>query len=185
MIKTIYLVLCCLIGIVFSCANSKAEYEEVQKLQNITEQTIQHTSDYDLKIKACDGAINVLNDFVTKHKDGKWNTTATTALQSWESKKYSLQQEIELLTKKLSDLMNYRAFEEANKLHPGSRIEQLSLSVHKSEKYGTKFIFNNTYSAKMRGAFLGKHIFNFVVKVSGHIATDTKQAVVDSATIEE
>jgi hypothetical protein len=37
----------------------------------------------------------------------------------------------------------------------------------------------------MRGELFGINVFNFIVKVSGHVLTDAKNVVIDNAVVEE
>lgn len=168
-----------------SCSDPKADYDTVQKIQEASELTIERTSDFDVKTKACDDVINALQMFLSKHSEGEWTNTAKTALASWQSKKASLQQEITSLSEKLYRLMNDRATELATKHHPVSKIEKLQLADRQTNKEADKIVVNDSYSVKMRGAILGKEVFNFSVKVSGHISTNSKSVAIDNAVIEE
>jgi len=58
---------------------------------------------------------------VAKHQEGEWTNTAKTALDSWQSKKSSLQQEVTSLSEELYRLMNDRATELASSHHPVSK----------------------------------------------------------------
>jgi hypothetical protein len=175
----------CISILLFSCSNPKADYDTVQKLQDESEKSIQRTTDYDLKVKSCDDAINALQGFLQKYKEGEWNNVAKTALFSWQAKKASLLQELTSLTESLYKLMSDRAIEEANMKHPGSNIEKLQLDDHKFRKEPDKIVFDNVYSVKMRGELFGINVFNFIVKVSGHVLTDAKNVVIDNAVVEE
>jgi len=44
---------------------------------------------------------------------------------------------------------------------------------------------SDSYTVKMRGAILGKEVFNFSVKVLGHISTNSKSVAIDNAVIDE
>jgi len=168
-----------------SCSDPKADYDNVQKIQDASELTIQRTSDYDIKAKACDDAINALQTFLAKHADGEWANTAKTALDSWQSRKSSLHQEFTSLSEKLYQLMSVDAALAASKHHLGSKIEKIQLSDRKSSIEGQKIVVNDVYLVKMRGQIIGRNVFNFMVKVSGHISTDTKTVAVDNSAIEE
>ena len=168
-----------------SCSDPKADYDTVQKIQEASELTIERTSDFDVKIKACDDAINALQSFVTKHQEGEWTNTAKTALDSWQSKKSSLQHEITSLSDKLYQLMNDRANQLADSHHPLSKIEKIQLADRQTKKEADKIIVNDSYLVKMRGAIIGKEVFNFAVKVTGHVSTNSKSVSVDNAVIEE
>jgi PBP1b-binding outer membrane lipoprotein LpoB len=168
-----------------SCSDPKADYDTVQKIQEASELTIQRTSDFDVKITACDDAINALQSFVTKYQQGEWTNTAKTALESWQSKKSSLQHEITSLSNKLYQLMNDRANQLADSHHPASRIEKILLADRQTKKEADKIIVNDSYLVKMRGAIIGREVFNFGVKVTGHVSTNSKSVEVDNAVIEE
>jgi len=168
-----------------SRSDPKADYDTVQKIQEASRLTIERTSDFDVKIKACDDAINALQAFVTKHPKGELTNTAKTALASWQSKKSSLQQEVTSLMDKLYRLMNDRAIELAKRHHPASKIQMMQLADRQTKKEPDKIVVNDSYAVKMRGAIVGKEVFNFLVKVSGHASTDSKSVTVDNAVIEE
>ena len=168
-----------------SCSDPKADYDTVQKIQEASELTIERTSDFDVKTKACDDAINALQTFVTKHQEGEWSNTAKTALESWQSKKSSLQQEVTSLSEKLYRLMTERAAELASNHHPVSKIEKMQLADRQTRKEADKIVVSDSYTVKMRGAILGKEVFNFSVKVLGHISTDSKSVTIDNAVIDE
>ncbi|MCJ7457421.1 MAG: hypothetical protein MUP17_00305 [candidate division Zixibacteria bacterium] len=77
-----------------SCSNPKKDYEPIKLLQITTEQSIQGTSDDSAKLKACEDVIKALQEFVKRHPKGEWNITANSALESWQSKKASIQENI-------------------------------------------------------------------------------------------
>jgi PBP1b-binding outer membrane lipoprotein LpoB len=168
-----------------SCSDPKADYDTVQKIQEASELTIARTSDFDVKIKACDDAINALQTFVAKHQEGEWTNTAKTALDSWQSKKSSLQQEVTSLSEELYRLMNDRATELASSHHPVSKIEKIQLADRQTKKEADQIVVSDSYTVKMRGAILGKEVFNFSVKVLGHISTNSKSVAIDNAVIDE
>ena len=168
-----------------SRSEPKAGYDTVQKIQEASELTIERTSDFDVKIKACDDAINALQSYLTKHQEGELTHTAKTALDSWLSKRASLQHEITSLSDKLYQLMKDRATQLASRHHPASKIENMYLADRQTKKVTDKIAVNDSYTVKMRGAIFGKEVFNFLVKVSGHVSTDSKSVTVDNAVIEE
>ncbi|MGB8298561.1 MAG: hypothetical protein WCG85_24310 [Polyangia bacterium] len=168
-----------------SCSDPKADYDNVQRIQEASELTIERTSDYDVKIKACDDAINALQSFVSKYKEGEWSNTARTSLDSWQSKRSSLQHEITSLSDNLYHLMADRATGLADSHHPLSKIEKIQLADRQTKKEADKIIVNDSYSVKMRGAIIGKEVFNFSVKVIGHVSTNSKSVSIDNAVIEE
>ena len=167
------------------CSDPKADFDTVQKIQDTSELTIQRTADYSIKAKACDDAINALQSFLAKHTEGEWANTARTAIDSWRSRKSSLQQEFASLSQKLFQLTHDQAVQLAVKHHPASKIEKIELSDWKSTTDGLKIVVNDVYSVKMRGQIVGIHVFNFKVNVSGHISTDTKEVAVDNSAIDE
>jgi PBP1b-binding outer membrane lipoprotein LpoB len=169
-----------------SCANPKADYEEVQKLLSASEQTIQQTADYDIRIKSCDDAMGALQAFLNKHKEGEWTNVAKNSLAAWESKKSAFQQELNSLSEELFSQLKKRAIEESKKVHSFSNIENINLENRAKSKDGYLLLVTDTYSVRMRGAIVGTSIFKLVVKVSGRIAMDSKQVFVDErATVEE
>jgi len=169
-----------------SCSNPRADYEEVQKLQDAAEQVLQRSPDYDVRIKSCDDAISALQRFLDKHKEGEWTDVARNALASWQARKSNFEREINSLMEQLSSQLRERAIEEAKKVHPASNIENLNLENRARRKEGYNILLNDTYSIRMRGAILGTHIFKLTVRVSGSIAMDSKKIFVDeNARVEE
>ena len=169
-----------------SCANPKADYQEVEEVLSATEQSIQQTSDYDVRIKACDDAITSLQAFLGKHKDGEWADVATSALSAWQSKKSAFQQELNSLFDELSSKLRDKSIEECKKVHPVSNIENIILTSSQKSKDGYNLTVNEAYSVRMRGALLGTSIFKLMVHTSGHIAMDSKKiSVDDQAPVEE
>ena len=81
--------------------------------------------------------------------------------------------------------MNDRATQLASSHHPASKIEKMDIADRQTQKEADKIVVNDSYTVKMRGAILGKEVFNFSVKVSGHVSTDSKSVTVDNAAIEE
>ena len=77
-----------------SCSNPKKDYEPIQQLQSTSEQSIQGTSDDAAKLKSCDDVIKALDEFIKNHPEGEWNATAKTALQNWQTKRISIQENI-------------------------------------------------------------------------------------------
>jgi len=136
-------------------------------------------------IKSCDDAISALQGFISKYNEGEWSNVAKTALSTWQAKKESIIQKFKSLTEMLIKKMNNRAVEEALNLHPGSGIEKIQFKESKSQKEPDKVIIHAIYSVKMRGKIFGIHVFNFIVKVSGHIATDSDNVFIDNSSIEE
>jgi len=167
------------------CSDQKTEYEAIQKIQDECARSIQRTSDYDLKIKSCDDAISSLQGFISKNNEGEWSNVAKTALSTWQENKESLIQKFKSLTDMLNKKMNARAVEVAKNLHPGSEIEKIQLTESNSRKEPDRVVTDAIYSVKMRGKIFGIHVFNFIVKVSGHIATDSNKVLIDNFTIEE
>jgi hypothetical protein len=62
--------------ILFSCSSAERDYRSVQNFQDAAEQIMQHSFDYDAKIKSCNDVIAVLNGFLQKHSSGEWASTA-------------------------------------------------------------------------------------------------------------
>ena len=185
--RTIQLFIAISISVLFSsCSNQKAEYEEVQTILNATDQTIQQTSDYDIKIKTCDDAINALNKFVTMHKEGEWVNIAKNSLAAWESKKSSFQQELESLYGNLSMKLRQKAIDGSKNIHPLSNIEIINRDNMSTIKDGYNIRVTENYSVRMRGSMLGASIFKLNVRTSGRIAMDTKVVLADDGvTVQE
>lgn len=77
-----------------SCSNPKKDYEPIKLLQITAEQSIQGTSDDSAKLKVCEDVIKALQEFVKRHPNGEWNITANSALENWQSKRASIQENI-------------------------------------------------------------------------------------------
>ena len=81
--------------------------------------------------------------------------------------------------------MNERATKLAGSHHPASRIEKMELADRQTKKEADEIVVSDSYTVKMRGAIIGKEVFNFSVKVLGHVSTNSKSVTVDNAVIEE
>jgi len=179
-------VIICVALLLFSCANQKADYEEVQKLQDAAEQVIQRSADYDTRIKSCDYAINSLQRFLDKHKEGEWKNVAKNALSTWQARKASFEQELTSLSELLYSQLKERAIQESKKVHPASKVDSISLVNRTKSKEGNTTKVSDTYFVRMGGIIVGTHIFKLFVRVSGGIAMDSKRVFVDeSASVEE
>lgn len=166
-------------AVIFSCSSQKTDYEDVQKLQDASEQVMQHSTDYDVRLKACNDMTNSLQAFLTKHPEGEWSNIARTALLSWESRRDALVEEKAALLNQLNAKLQAKAEEEAHKVHSMCNIERMTVYSHDETKEGSQIVVKTTYAVRMRGAILGMDIFKINVTVSGRIATDTKEVSVD------
>ncbi|MBI1804759.1 MAG: hypothetical protein HY033_13545 [Ignavibacteriae bacterium] len=166
--------------------NRKLDFEEVQKLQDAAEQVMQHSTDYVVWMKSCDDMINSLQTYLTKHSEGEWNTSAKTALMSWQSRKSTLEQELSTLGNKLFGMMKDRAMHEAKSRHGLSNIEEVRLDSRDKKTVGANIQVTDVYAIRMRGALLGTSIFKLKVTVSGNIDPEIKRVFVnENATVEE
>lgn len=178
--KMIQSVLILALLVLFSCSDEQEDVDKMQKLLEVGEQTMQHSTDYDVKIKVCNDMIILLQNFVKKHPEGEWSNTAQTALMSWESRRDIISREKESLTTELYSRLKARAKQEAKNAHPLSDIEgEVNLDKRDEWKQGSWIAVKDIYSIRMRGSILGTSIFKLKVVVQGHIATDTKQVSLD------
>jgi hypothetical protein len=157
----------------------------VQKLQDAAEQVMEHSFDYDVKIKSCDDVISALKSYLQKHSDTEWGKTAQTTLMSWQSRRDALQQELTSLNEKLSKMLAERAVYEAKMKHAFCNIEGIKLEKHDTRKDGVYILVKDNYFVRMKGALLGLDIFKLNVNVSGRISMDTKDVTVDENAIVE
>jgi len=166
---------CVLVG----CSSAKQDYEEVLTLQQATEQALQQTTDYDIKLKSCDDMMRVLDEFLKKHPQGEWSDVARTALQSWQSRKTALFSERSSLVDELGTRLRNRAIEAARSAHGMSNIETVDLESRDQRTEGNRILVTDVYAVRMKGAILRMHIFKLRVTTSGYIATDEKRIAVN------
>ncbi len=110
-LKTLYtlLVVIMVMLLMSSCSNPTKDYEPIQQLQRITEQSITGTSDDAANIKSCQSVIDALQNFTKDHPEGEWNVTAKTALTNWQTKRDSIQE----VVKSKSDFDRIQDLQEA------------------------------------------------------------------------
>ena len=159
---------------------------DVQKLLDASSQTIQQTADYDVKIKACDNAINALQKFLYEHKEGEWSDIAQNNLTAWKSRRSTFQQEITSLSQELSNQLMQKAISESDKRHFLSNVESIRLENRSQSKEGYTIQVKDAYAVRMRGALIGRDIYKMTVYVSGRIDMSLKKVFIDdNASIEE
>lgn len=161
--------------------NSKSDFDEIQTLQAAAEEVMQHSSDYAVQMKSCDNMINSLQQFLGKHHQGEWNSSAQTALMSWKSRKANLILHFSYLLNKLSKLMSQRAIVEAKKVHRMSNIEKTQLASSETTSVGGNIVVTSVYAIRMRGSIIGKSIFKLGVTVTGGIVPESKQVFVSDS----
>jgi hypothetical protein len=169
--------------IFISCSDPEGDYKNVQKLLAASENILENSYDYDILIKTCDDAINILEKYLEAHKEGNWSEVAKNSLLSWKSRKISFEQELNYLLEQLHDQLKTRAEKEAKKKHPISKIESINLDDRIKTKVGNSIQVMDTYSIRMVGAILGKNIFKLSINVSGSLAMDTQTITVDEKVI--
>lgn len=167
-------------------SGAKKDYEKLSQLQQDAEQSFLETHDFDIKIKSCDNIINSLNQFIKKYPKDKWGDTATTALETWTTKKSALVSQENMLIMKLSSLLSQKAREAAQKKHKMSNVESFDLASQEKHIEGDKLNLINTYSVRMKGKLLGKSIYKLSISTSGSINIEDKMTTVnDNAQVEE
>lgn len=164
----------------FACGpNAKNDYEEIRRLLDVTEQTIEKTIDFDAKLKACDDAIRILESFLKKHTEGEWVNIAKTALESWKTRREAIVNELESLRSRLSVETERIARRKAFHQHSLSDIETIFFEKRDEHKEGNNIITSDTYNVRMRGSVIGTSIFKLKIIVPGRIAMDTKSVSAD------
>jgi len=165
--------------LLLSCANPKADYEEVQKIQTAAEQVVSTSADYDVRINECDNVIRALEGFLNKHKEGEWAATARADLGSWQSRKAVLQNEINSLSAELSARLRLKAAEESTRKHPFSSLELIYREDQTRIKQGSNLLVKETYSVRLLTGLFGLRVLKLTTTVSGGIAMDSKKVFVD------
>ncbi len=161
-------------------------YETLEQLQASTEQLLQHTTDFDVILAACDSVIQTLNQHLAKHKDGQKAAIMKTMLKAWQSRRSTFESEFTLLHEKLYDELKSKCTAAAQEHHRMSNFEAFTLDFRKKVKDNGKIVIRDTYDVRMKGALLGKHIFKFRVSATGFIDMVTNRiSVADSVTIQE
>ncbi|MBM4161323.1 MAG: hypothetical protein FJ217_09520 [Ignavibacteria bacterium] len=165
--------------LLLSCANPKADYEEVRKIQAAAEQVIGISADYDVRISECDNVIRALEGLLNKHKEGEWAAAARADLGSWQSRKAALQNEINSLIAELSGRLRLKAAEESRRKHPFSSLELIYLENQTRIKQGNNLLVKETYSVRLLTGLFGIRVMKLTTTVSGGVAMDSKKVFVD------
>ncbi len=159
--------------------NLKMDFEEIQKLQDAAEQVMQHSTDYAVRMKNCDDIITAMQNYVTKHSKGEWTTSVNTALMSWESRKTSLDAELNTLYNSLYAKMRDKAITTAKRVHNFSNIETVTLKDREKQTEGSNLQVKDIYAVRMRGKIFGSSIFKLDITVIGGINPETKAIYVN------
>ncbi len=165
--------------------NRKVDFEEVQKLQDATEQVMQHTTDYAVRTKSCDIVINALDTYLARHTEGEWIAPAKTALASWQSRKDTLEQELASLSDKLYGMMKARAIQAAKNRDGRSKVEEIKLDNREKKTLGANIQVTDVYAVRMRGSLSGSSTIELKITVSGRIDPVRKKVYVDEKPIVE
>jgi len=182
----VYLILSIFAFVFYSCSNPESDYREVQKLLDMSDKVIQQTADYDIKIQACDNAINVIQKFLGKYKEGEWSDVAHNNLSAWESRRSVFLQEKTSLFQELFDQLLQKAMTESNKRHILTNVESIRLENRSQSKEGYTIEVKDIYAVRLKGAIIGRDIFKLLVEVSGRIDMSLKKVFVNNnASIEE
>jgi len=165
--------------------NSKHDFDELQKLQVASEQVMQSSTDYAVRLKSCEDMIAALQSYLSNHQASAWTSVVNTSLLSWQSRKTDLERELSTLNSQLYTLLRDRAIAEAQRAHGMSRIEQMVLENRDTKAVGSNILIADVYAIRMRGTLIGSHIFKLKVTVSGGISPESKRVFVDEKAIVE
>ncbi len=172
----------CFIALWFcSCSSQQKDYDELQKLQEANEQTMQHTVDFDIKIKTCDDVITALQKYLSQHNNGEWVNTARTSLASWQSRKAEIESEKITLTDRLKKAIDDLAIKVSQNQHNMSHIETIDLTNNVITTEGTQMVMRNDYNVRMNNLF--KLIFKFNVHIKGRANMATKNIAIDTSSV--
>ena len=170
----------------FTLREEVKNYEVLEQLQASAEQLLQHATDFDVILEACDNVIRALDQHSTKHPDNQHAAITKTMLTSWQTRKSTLESEFTLLHEKLYERLRSKCTAAAQKHHSMSNLEAFTLDSRKEVKENAKIVIRDTYDVRMKGKLLGRHIFKFKVSATGFIDMANRQiGVADSTTIEE
>lgn len=176
------------------------DFSEVSKIQEVSEQTMKNTYDYDIKIQTCQNVINSLTSFLDKYRGQDLNAmtrtlsmsasgssdflgSLNTLLDSWKQRKSACENEFNTLKKRGYEMNLEKAKQRAQQQHLMSNIENIDLQDRQTRKEGNNFIIQDTYNIRMRGIIIGTSIFKFTVQVTSRIAMDTKNVFIDNEPI--
>jgi hypothetical protein len=157
----------------------QADYDTLQSVLHASERTARESHDYELRITACNEAIDAINSFLLRHPKGEMSMLASNALPSWQSRKSSIEQELNLLIEELSTYMRGIAVEQSKKVRPLSNLASVVLDKRIKSKEGITLLFTDTYSVGMTVAKGQARISTVRVQVIGRIQMETKTVLVD------
>ena len=157
----------------------QVEYDTLQSGLQVSERTFRESHDYELRITACNKAIDGINSFLLKHPKGELPMLANNALPGWRSRKSSIEQELNLLIEELSTYMRGIAVEQSRKVRPLSNLAGVVLDKRTRSKQGLIILFNDIYSVGMMTAKGQSRISTVRVQVVGRIQMETKTVFVD------
>ena len=157
----------------------ESEYSRISNLLSISENTYKSTYNYEIKLRACDDAIRVLNENLKKfEKDKDLYNIMKTTFSSWYEKKDSILNVKDELNSKLVNLTDVSAKSKAMEYHPFSDIEKIKMIDDRRSVIGNKIQIIRVYDVRMRGALEGTNIFKFNVEVPGYISMENNDVFV-------
>lgn len=164
----------------FGCSpDPEAEYDTLQSVLRVSERTVRESRDFELRIKACDEAIDSLNAFLSKHPKGELPILARNALPAWQARKSSIEQDLNKLIEELSASMRGIAVEQSKKVRPLLNLAGVALDKRVKSKQGLDLLFTDVYSVGMT-VMKGQPRLSVVkVQVVGRIHMETKTVFVD------
>ena len=150
--------------IINGCSSEKEDFVELQNELSLIENTIEQSYDYEFRISSSDVALEKIEKFLKSHNGSEYNKLGAGLKTIWEEKnqKY-LKEKVEiesLFFKKLGNMLRKEAF----RIHPASKIEAITEETITTKKDNLKLHSIGKYSVRMKGAFLGIHVFKIEIK---------------------
>jgi outer membrane murein-binding lipoprotein Lpp len=162
------------------CSNEVEDFQKIHQLLTYDEQAIQHTNDYDVRIKVCSSAVQALQKFIESYPLGDSTNRARNLLSIWEVRHEEAVREKTTLMNRLYSLLKERAVQEARNIHPFSRVaDDASLDRREEWRQGSMIEVNDHYTITLREEAKVKRVFKLKVSVSGNLSIDTRKIALD------
>jgi len=82
-----------LLAAALSCSNAKRDFGQIQRLQETNVQLLAQDTPYETRLQACKEVISSLNEFLARHRGGKWHDAALFSLSEWQNREELVRQE--------------------------------------------------------------------------------------------
>lgn len=165
----------------------RATIEDIKMLHDAADQTYKSLSSYSSMLNTCVEIQEKLNAAKIKEKNKSRLDIIDTWLNLWQSRVVELAEQKKQLLDTLYALMERKARRMAQDHHPASNIEEFVPAPPVENQEEDVIRVWRSFAVRMRGAFFGKNIFKFNVKLEGIVDLNNKKVLIneDKSDIEE